>query len=310
MLGCSGSRQNKTSLSDLKSSKHNVLSQKNECLNPISNSVCLIEDLVILRAPRKNDVYSLDLKNIIPLVESLVWLQRQTEDEAVLLDRNWACQLQKYQQLVKRCDHGTEFKNQLMNEFCAKKGIKREYSIARTPQQNGVAERKKKDSILKLLELYDHNTMFIKPLSHLQRSTAAKEVTLSSEDQALHDELIQDAYSTDGVLYKPSFDAEEGERTASIQATKEEVYVKQPPGFEDPAHPNKVYRVVKALYGLHQAPRACQDKYVKDILNKFDFRTIKPASTPIEAHKSLGKDEEGEDVEYIFTVMIGCPHST
>ncbi|GJR99252.1 ribonuclease H-like domain-containing protein [Tanacetum coccineum] len=41
-----------------------------------------------------------------------------------------------------RCDHGIEFKNQLMNEFCAKKRIKREYSIARTPQQNGVAERK------------------------------------------------------------------------------------------------------------------------------------------------------------------------
>ncbi|GJW65146.1 putative ribonuclease H-like domain-containing protein [Tanacetum coccineum] len=37
---------------------------------------------------------------------------------------------------------------------------------------------------------------------------------------------------------------------------KEEVYVHQPPGFVDPAHPNKVYKVVKALYGLHQAPRA------------------------------------------------------
>ncbi|GJT77012.1 putative ribonuclease H-like domain-containing protein [Tanacetum coccineum] len=175
----------------------------------------------------------------------------------------------------------------------------------------------------------------------------------------------------------------------------EEVYVKQPPGFEDPAHPNKVYRVVKALYGLHQAPRAwyerlstfllkhgyrrgaidktlfikkdrrdimlvqvyvddiifgstkssmvkdfeelmqkefkmssmgeltfflglqvkqsnggiflSQDKYVKDILNKFDFRTIKPASTPIEAHKSLGKDEEGEDVDvHTYRSMIGC----
>ncbi|GJS67453.1 ribonuclease H-like domain-containing protein [Tanacetum coccineum] len=36
----------------------------------------------------------------------------------------------------------------------------------------------------------------------------------------------------------------------------------------------------------------------EDILNKFDFRTIKPASTPIEAHKSLGKDEEGEDVDW------------
>ncbi|GJV86807.1 retrovirus-related pol polyprotein from transposon TNT 1-94 [Tanacetum coccineum] len=161
----------------------------------------------------------------------------------------------------------------------------------------------------------------------------------------------------------------------------EEVYVKQPPGFEDPSHPNKVYRVVKALYGLHQAPRAwyerlstfllkhgyrrgaidktlfikkdrrdimlvqvyvddiifgstkssmvkdfedlmqkefkmssmgeltfflglqvkqttagiflSQDKYVKDILNKFDFRTIKSDLLPIEAHKSLGKDGEG-----------------
>nr|GEY80017.1 putative ribonuclease H-like domain-containing protein [Tanacetum cinerariifolium] len=37
---------------------------------------------------------------------------------------------------------------------------------------------------------------------------------------------------------------------------KEEVYVCQPLGFEDPAYPDKVYKVVKALYGLHQAPRA------------------------------------------------------
>nr|GEY52685.1 putative ribonuclease H-like domain-containing protein [Tanacetum cinerariifolium] len=35
---------------------------------------------------------------------------------------------------------------------------------------------------------------------------------------------------------------------------KKEVYVCQPPGFEDPDHPDKVYKVVKALYGLHQAP--------------------------------------------------------
>ncbi|GJZ53031.1 putative ribonuclease H-like domain-containing protein [Tanacetum coccineum] len=37
---------------------------------------------------------------------------------------------------------------------------------------------------------------------------------------------------------------------------EEEVYVCQPPGFEDPHFPNKVYKVEKALYGLHQAPRA------------------------------------------------------
>nr|GEW00665.1 putative ribonuclease H-like domain-containing protein [Tanacetum cinerariifolium] len=37
---------------------------------------------------------------------------------------------------------------------------------------------------------------------------------------------------------------------------KEEMYVCQPLGFEDPDHPDKVYKVVKALYGLHQVPRA------------------------------------------------------
>ncbi|GJR98034.1 retrovirus-related pol polyprotein from transposon TNT 1-94 [Tanacetum coccineum] len=36
----------------------------------------------------------------------------------------------------------------------------------------------------------------------------------------------------------------------------EEVYVSQPPGFIDPKYPQKVYKVVRALYGLHQAPRA------------------------------------------------------
>ncbi|GKF14719.1 putative ribonuclease H-like domain-containing protein [Tanacetum coccineum] len=37
---------------------------------------------------------------------------------------------------------------------------------------------------------------------------------------------------------------------------KEEVYVCQPPGFEDPDFPNRGYKVEKALYALHQAPRA------------------------------------------------------
>ncbi|GKF94072.1 putative ribonuclease H-like domain-containing protein, partial [Tanacetum coccineum] len=37
---------------------------------------------------------------------------------------------------------------------------------------------------------------------------------------------------------------------------EEEVYVCQPPGFEDPYFPDRVYKVEKSLYGLHQAPRA------------------------------------------------------
>ncbi|GJR66874.1 putative ribonuclease H-like domain-containing protein [Tanacetum coccineum] len=46
-----------------------------------------------------------------------------------------------------RCDNGTEFKNNDMNQFCGMKGIKREFSVTRTPQQNEVAERKNRTLI-------------------------------------------------------------------------------------------------------------------------------------------------------------------
>ncbi|GJT81308.1 putative ribonuclease H-like domain-containing protein [Tanacetum coccineum] len=46
-----------------------------------------------------------------------------------------------------RYDNRTEFKNSEMNQFCEVKGIKREFSVARTPQQNGVAERKNRTLI-------------------------------------------------------------------------------------------------------------------------------------------------------------------
>ncbi|GKA92173.1 putative ribonuclease H-like domain-containing protein [Tanacetum coccineum] len=48
---------------------------------------------------------------------------------------------------VIRCDNGTEFKNREMNQFCEMKGILRQFSIARTPQQNGVAERRNRTLI-------------------------------------------------------------------------------------------------------------------------------------------------------------------
>jgi hypothetical protein len=41
---------------------------------------------------------------------------------------------------------------------------------------------------------------------------------------------------------------------------EEEVYVKQPPGFEHPKYPHRVYKLQKALYGLKQAPRAWYDR--------------------------------------------------
>ncbi|GJT77434.1 putative ribonuclease H-like domain-containing protein [Tanacetum coccineum] len=174
----------------------------------------------------------------------------------------------------------------------------------------------------------------------------------------------------------------------------EEVYVSQPPGFVDPDHPKKVYKVVKALYGLHQAPRAwyatlstflekhgyrrgtidktlfikkdkkdimlvqvyvddiifgstrkswcdefealmkgrfqmssmgelifflglqvkqktdgifiSQDKYVADMLKKFDLASVKTAITPMETKMALTKDEEADEVDvHLYRSMIG-----
>ncbi|GKE93957.1 putative ribonuclease H-like domain-containing protein, partial [Tanacetum coccineum] len=48
---------------------------------------------------------------------------------------------------VIRCDNRTEFKNRVMNQFCEIKGSKREFTVVRTPQQNGVAERKNRTLI-------------------------------------------------------------------------------------------------------------------------------------------------------------------
>ncbi|GJY50424.1 retrovirus-related pol polyprotein from transposon TNT 1-94 [Tanacetum coccineum] len=96
---------------------------------------------------------------------------------------------------------------------------------------------------------------------------------------------------------------------------EEEVYVNQPLGFVDPEFPNSVYKVEKALYGLHQAPRVeqrkdsiflSQDKYMYDILKKFGFSSVKTVSTPMETHKPLSKDIAGTDVDvHLYRSMIG-----
>ncbi|GKB30208.1 putative ribonuclease H-like domain-containing protein [Tanacetum coccineum] len=184
-------------------------------------------------------------------------------------------------------------------------------------------------------------------------------------------------------------------RIEAIRLTiEEEVYVTQPPGFKDPNHPDKVYKVVKALYGLHQAPRAwyetlanyllgnrfkrgkidqtlfikkhkgdillvhvyvddiifgstnkdmctgfeklmkdrfqmssmgeltfflglqvqqkedgifiSQDKYVAEILKKFNYSYVKSASTPVDLEKPLVKDRDADDVDvHLYRSMIG-----
>nr|GEZ58058.1 hypothetical protein [Tanacetum cinerariifolium] len=121
---------------------------------------------------------------------------------------------------------------------------------------------------------------------------------------------------------------------------KEEMYVCPPPGFEDPNFSYRVYKVEKALYGLHQAPKAwlmhekfqmssigeltfflglqlkqkndgifiSQDKYVVEILKKFRFTEVKTTSTSIETQNPLLKDEDGKEVDvHMYRYLKGQP---
>jgi hypothetical protein len=68
---------------------------------------------------------------------------------------------------------------------------------------------------------------------------------------------------------------------------KEEVYVEQPPGFEDSEYPNYVYKLSKALYGLKQAPRAWYE-CLRDFLITNGFKVGK--ANPTLFTKTVAKD--------------------
>ncbi|XP_076940234.1 uncharacterized protein LOC143609341 [Bidens hawaiensis] len=58
---------------------------------------------------------------------------------------------------------------------------------------------------------------------------------------------------------------------------KEEIYVDQPPGFVDSKNPNHVYKLDKALYDLHQAPRACVElcsKFEEVMKKRFEMSSL------------------------------------
>ncbi|GJX28020.1 putative ribonuclease H-like domain-containing protein [Tanacetum coccineum] len=95
---------------------------------------------------------------------------------------------------------------------------------------------------------------------------------------------------------------------------EEEVYVTQPPGFKDPDHPDKVYKVVKALYGLHQAPRAWFMLMTLSLalqtrnylsFEKFNYIDVEVASNSVDL-KSLRQDGDDDDVDvHLYRYMIG-----
>ncbi|GJW99592.1 putative ribonuclease H-like domain-containing protein [Tanacetum coccineum] len=186
-----------------------------------TQQMLLDESQVLLSVPRKDNIYSVDLKSVVPtkgltflfakatIDESNLWHRRlgkqlkascktklvnsisrplhmlhmdlfgptnvkslmkksyclvvtddfsrfswvfflATKDETSWILKTFITEIENqldHKAKIIRCDNGTEFKNSVMNQFCEMKGIKREFSIARTPRQNGVAERRNRTLI-------------------------------------------------------------------------------------------------------------------------------------------------------------------
>ncbi|GJR53615.1 ribonuclease H-like domain-containing protein [Tanacetum coccineum] len=108
------------------------------------------ENQILLRIPREDNMYSFNMRNIVPK-ESLTCLAtKATLDESMLWQRRLShINFKNINKLLNKilCDNETEFKNSVMDDFCKEKCIRREYSVARTPQQNGVAERRNRTLI-------------------------------------------------------------------------------------------------------------------------------------------------------------------
>nr|GEX14050.1 uncharacterized mitochondrial protein AtMg00810-like [Tanacetum cinerariifolium] len=116
---------------------------------------------VLLRVPRENNMYNVDLKHTVPSGDLTCLFAKTTLDESNLWHRRLGhINFKTMNKLVKglenqlslkvkiiRSDNGTEFKNNDLNQFHGMKGIKREFSVPRTPQQNCITERKNKTLI-------------------------------------------------------------------------------------------------------------------------------------------------------------------
>nr|GEV49091.1 retrovirus-related Pol polyprotein from transposon TNT 1-94 [Tanacetum cinerariifolium] len=376
----------------------------------------------------------------------------KTKDETSGILRKFITEIENLKDLkvkIIRCDNMGEFRNKEMNDFCSQKGIKREFSNARNPQQNGVAERRNRTLIeaarTMVLDNKSHKTPyelfngrtpaigFLKPfrchvmilnsLDHLGKFEAKRDegyfirYSMSSKafrvfnkrtkrvKENLHVDFLEkkaiekgtslnwlfDIDSlTKSMNYVPvvvtessssqpqdtcNFDKPKRSGNSNPTATStnptgdqfeiltvetpittfedilgvttnsdesngveadvsnmettitasptptlrihkdhpksqiivyqmdvksaflygtidEEVYVMQPLGFQDPEFLVKVFKVEKAMNGLHQAPRACYD--------------VRSSNTPMDKENPWEKDGTGKDVDlHLYRSMIG-----
>ncbi|GJY15372.1 putative ribonuclease H-like domain-containing protein, partial [Tanacetum coccineum] len=257
-----------------------------------------------------------------------------------------------------------------MNQFCGMKGIKREFNVTRTTQQNGVAERKNRtlieaartmlaDSLLpttfwaeavnttcyvqnRVLVTKPHNKISYEqlhagpPSISFMRPFGCPMTILNTLDPLGK----FDGKANEGFLVRYSINSKDFRVLMMLekrQMKEPQIVVKEMVQEKEVGSSNNLEGLTKCArfrawnwYNLsfqkqkegnanntteclmkesHQRDDGIfvsQDKYVADILKKFDFSLVKTASTLIETNKALLKDEEAEDVDvHLYRSMIG-----
>nr|GFB83432.1 ribonuclease H-like domain-containing protein [Tanacetum cinerariifolium] len=148
--------------------KNNVLFTDTECLVLSSDFKLPDASQVLLRVPRENNMYNVNLKNIIPSGDLTCLFAKATLDESNLWHRSLGhVNFKTINKLVKgylvrglpskvftndlscvACKKGKQHRASCKSKtFYGLKGIKREFSVPKTPQQNGIAKRKNRTLI-------------------------------------------------------------------------------------------------------------------------------------------------------------------
>ncbi|GKA29676.1 retrovirus-related pol polyprotein from transposon TNT 1-94 [Tanacetum coccineum] len=157
------------SVSQMCDKKNKVLFTDTECLVLSPEFKLPDENQVLLRIPRQNNMYSFNLENIVPSGGLACLIAKATIDESNKWHRRLGhVNFKNLNKLVKG-NLVREFKNMDFIEICGSKEIKREYSNAKTPQQNGVAERKNRTLIeaarTMLADSFSPNTFWVEAVS-------------------------------------------------------------------------------------------------------------------------------------------------
>nr|GEV81684.1 hypothetical protein [Tanacetum cinerariifolium] len=263
------------SVSQMCDKKNSVLFTDTECLVLSPDFKLPDEHQVLLRVPKENNMYNVNLKNIVPS-EDLTCLFLKNNDEDAAFDEKKHDDKTKKEAKGKSPVESSTGYRYLSAEFedCSKNDSN-EVNVASTivltvgRNPRGYIKLSKIQVGLKLYKKsffssrcrknkMDERGIVIRNKARLFVQGHTQEEGIDYEEVFAPLSRVKAirlflAYASFMGFMMYQMDV----KSAFLYGTiEEEVYVYQPLGFEDPNHPNKVYKVVTALYGLHQAPSA------------------------------------------------------